>query len=105
MTVHTAAVHYDARFAAEGGPAFTGPAIDPALLASDESATVAILFSQETQQWTVADSQGNVYAESIDPAALIPWMTTYLTALSNATLCDCMAAEHNEPHAMSCSAN
>lgn len=83
---HSAAVHYDARFAAEGGPIFTGPTIDPALLASDESATVAILFSQETQQWTVADSQGNVYAESIDPKALISWMSKYLTALSDATL-------------------
>jgi len=85
-TLHTAAVHFPARYAAEGGPAFDGPIIDQALLADDQSATVAILFNHDTQQWTVADSQGNVYAESIDPKALIGWMAKYLTALSDATL-------------------
>ncbi|AYP70070.1 hypothetical protein I5G62_gp84 [Mycobacterium phage CRB2] len=73
--------HYQADYAANGGPGIALPTIPQALI-SDECANVmSIVFAGE--KWHLADSQGQVYVEADDPAELAGWLQNYLFALSD----------------------
>lgn len=76
--------HYPADYAAQGGPGFYGPAIDPRNLTDETSGTMALLYSVELEAWVVADSQGNVYAQATTPVKLVDWLTEYTDSLTEA---------------------
>jgi hypothetical protein len=77
----SATIHYWARLAAEGGPGFSGPTIDPDTLTDGVSGTIAVVYDDNDADWKVTDSQGNVYASSENPGDLASWMAEYVSTL------------------------
>lgn len=76
-------IYFAPEFVAQGGgPEWNGGTIHPTQLIDSDSATVALLFDQNTRTWIIADAEGHIFAEALDPGELTGWMTTYMSALS-----------------------
>lgn len=75
-------VHYEADFAAEGGPSFDGPVIDPRDLTDETNGTIAVLYSYDRNAWVVADSQGQIMVEASTPAGLSSWLMEWTESVT-----------------------
>lgn len=79
----TATIHYEAGFAAGGGPGATLPTVDPVILTDETAAVMALAYSWERSTWVIVDSQGQVYAEAANPADLADWLMDYAAELGD----------------------
>jgi hypothetical protein len=75
----TATVHYNANWAAEGGPPYNGPCIRTEEISDECTGPLHILKSWSLDdKWVATDAVGNVYVEADDPSDLAEWVATYL---------------------------
>lgn len=88
MSNHTTSgptIHYRADFAAGGGPGTTLPTVPVATLQDCTSGAMTLAFVGD--RWVIADTEGNVYAESSNVGDLAEWMAEYMESLAE-TLAD-----------------
>lgn len=79
----SATIHYEAGFAAGGGPGVELPKVDPVILTDETAAVMALAYSWELSAWVIVDSQGSVYAQAENPAELADWLMDYAAELGD----------------------
>lgn len=80
-----ATIHFEAHYAAHGGPGFNGPTIDRDLVMDETTAALAILCDTSgDDRWKIVDvATGNVYAVADNPRDLADWLAEYATEVGD----------------------
>jgi hypothetical protein len=82
----TLKVHYEADFAARGGPLFDGPTTWEASADWVELAAIALVVLPGSPpdgpyRYGIIDPSGAIFADAADPAELLPWLQQYTESL------------------------